>query len=482
MKKKGSLALFAALFAVGALCMNRLSAEAAGEQAGQEQNAKMQDGGTTIQEEIVQPMAVQGGTCGENVTWTFDEGSGTLTISGSGPMEDMDWETPYDSTNAPWNNIKDEIKSVVIQEGVTGIGACAFGACKSLESVIIPSSVTEIGAHAFFGCSSLTSVAIPSSVTEIRMQAFYKCSSLTDVKLSDSLTMIDDGVFFGCANLKEIRIPEGVTTIWLEAFYGCSSLTEVVIPASVTVIYSAAFGGCSSLKRIYFSGKAPDIAPEIIPYEEYTDVGAFNGVAATIYYTEDPSWNIDTMQDYGGKLTWVRRPGIISEEAGVQVTDKIYVIGSGTDAAIKCSGAAEDFVSLAIDGEIVDPSYYKVESGSTVLTVLSAFLDKLAVGDHTVTLNYTYDSVDTVLTIVDKQADTEKPGNTTDPATPTKPADNSGQAGQTGAANQQTGVRKSPQTGEPQTEESWSVFATVAVMACIGGAGVLVWRRRKSSS
>ena len=47
----------------------------------------------------------------------------------------------------------------------------------------------------------------------------------------------------------------------------------------------------------------------------------------------------------------------------------------------------------------VDPSYYKVESGSTVLTVLSAFLDKLSVGDHTATLNYTYGSVDTVLTV-----------------------------------------------------------------------------------
>ena len=108
-------------------------------------------------------------------------------------------------------------------------------------------------------------------------------------------------------------------------------------------------------------------------------------------------------------------------------------------------------------------------------------MDKLSVGDHKVTLNYTYDSVDTVLTIVDKEVDTEEPGNITKPAEPTKPADNSGQSSQTGSANQQTGVRKSPQTGEPQAEGLWFVLVTVAVMACVGGAGVLVWRRKKSS-
>ena len=28
------------------------------------------------------------GTCGENLTWNFDEATGTLTIEGSGRMED----------------------------------------------------------------------------------------------------------------------------------------------------------------------------------------------------------------------------------------------------------------------------------------------------------------------------------------------------------------------------------------------------------
>ena len=83
MKRKGSLALFAALFAAGALCMNQLSADAAGEQTGQEQNAETQDESIATQQETLQPMSSQSGTCGEHATWAFDEGNGTLTISGT---------------------------------------------------------------------------------------------------------------------------------------------------------------------------------------------------------------------------------------------------------------------------------------------------------------------------------------------------------------------------------------------------------------
>ena len=61
------------------------------------------------------------GTCGENLTWVFDDYTGVLTISGMGEMED------YDSNNeAPWTLIKDNIKEVIIENGVTGIAKRAF--------------------------------------------------------------------------------------------------------------------------------------------------------------------------------------------------------------------------------------------------------------------------------------------------------------------------------------------------------------------
>ena len=66
-----------------------------------------------------------------------------------------------------WYANKDKIESVVIEDGVTSIGANAFDGCSGLTSITIPSSVTSIGEHVFDGCSGLTSITIPSSVTSI---------------------------------------------------------------------------------------------------------------------------------------------------------------------------------------------------------------------------------------------------------------------------------------------------------------------------
>jgi len=54
------------------------------------------------------------GSCGENVTYSFVESTGTLTISGTGDM-----------SNSPWYSYRSSIKKVVINNGVTSIGSRA---------------------------------------------------------------------------------------------------------------------------------------------------------------------------------------------------------------------------------------------------------------------------------------------------------------------------------------------------------------------
>ena len=83
---------------------------------------------------------VASGTCGaegdgSNLTWTLDD-AGTLTISGTGAMENF-----TGSSNPPWTRSK--IQTVTIGGGVTSIGDSAFISCSSLTSVTIPGS--EIG-------------------------------------------------------------------------------------------------------------------------------------------------------------------------------------------------------------------------------------------------------------------------------------------------------------------------------------------------
>ena len=124
---------------------------------------------------------VNSGSCGDNVTWSLDD-AGTLTISGTGEMGDYSYDYKFiDISEAPWESNISDIKTVVIEDGVTNIGAYAFVLCENLTSVTIPDSVTRIDKCAFVSCTSLTSVTIPSSVTNIATQAFDYRGNLTDV-------------------------------------------------------------------------------------------------------------------------------------------------------------------------------------------------------------------------------------------------------------------------------------------------------------
>ncbi len=211
------------------------------------------------------------GTCGDNLTWVLTEG-GTLTISGTGEMDDYSWENA-----APWKH--KSIISVVIESGVTGISANAFEGCESLTSITIPESVTDIGWWAFSDCANLTRIdvaagneqytsldgvlfdkdktvliqypigrsetkyIIPDGVTDIRESVFEGCESLTSITIPDSVISISSKAFRCCANLTGITIPDSVIEIGWEAFYGCTSLTSIEISDNVTYIGDGVFFG-----------------------------------------------------------------------------------------------------------------------------------------------------------------------------------------------------------------------------------------------
>jgi hypothetical protein len=182
------------------------------------------------------------GTAGPLV-WTLCP-DGTLTISGTGAMPD------YEIGGAPWYDYRLSILSVIIENGVTRIGADAFGTCSSLTSITIPESVTSIGETAFAICSSLTGITLPNGLTGIGREAFLSCTGLTDVTLPNSLVSIGYGAFQRCSSLASITLPESVTSIGEFAFYNCSSLTNITIPNGVTSIEDWTFRNCTGLTDI----------------------------------------------------------------------------------------------------------------------------------------------------------------------------------------------------------------------------------------
>ena len=181
-------------------------------------------------------------SCGDSLTWSYS--NGTLTITGSGAMHDYDYDT------MPWSAYRYDITSVSLPSGLTRIGNSAFNSCENLSRVTIPSGVTSIGNYAFVQCSALSSVTIPNGVTSIGKNAFANIG-ITSISIPGSVTGIADGAFQSNSYLTSVSLPGSISTINMGTFFYCTSLRTITIPSSVTAISSQAFEGCSSLTDIY---------------------------------------------------------------------------------------------------------------------------------------------------------------------------------------------------------------------------------------
>lgn len=204
---------------------------------------------------------------GSGVTWqltenTDDPSTYTLTIRGSGAMEDY-----LMSGHQPWRSFRDQITSVVVSPGVTSIGNLAFTRFSKLIHVDIADSVVSIGEGVFSECSSLTNITVPQSVTYIGVNAFDSCTNLSSITLStNNITSIRSHTFSGCSKLSSIVIPDGVTSIQSGAFFNCTKLTSITIPGSVTSIGSNVFDGCTSLNDIRYSGTSESVISALSQY------------------------------------------------------------------------------------------------------------------------------------------------------------------------------------------------------------------------
>ncbi len=235
------------------------------------------------------------GECGDNVTFTVDD-TGTMTVSGTGPMafycEETDggyslWSPPFWSWQKGTGpeETRRQIKKIVVEKGVTTVGAGAFRDLDGLEEVVLPESVTSIGAFAFDNDTALKKINIPGTVTEIRSCAFENNTSLETITIPAGVTYLGDRVFYEDTALQNIRvdssntayksvdgvlftkdgkvlmsycpgrtdssyaIPDGVQTVMPSAFSYSASLQEVTFPDTVTELRNWAFGH-TGLKKV----------------------------------------------------------------------------------------------------------------------------------------------------------------------------------------------------------------------------------------
>lgn len=182
------------------------------------------------------------GECGNGLVWAFDGETGTLTISGNGVMYDCHYDY------APWLDLRQKIKSVIVEEGVTGIGQCAFYDCTLLENVLLPEGLEYMDTQAFYNCG-LTEITLPETISRIGISAFKSCDKLKSIEVPDTVYQIGDAAFADCTSLINVVLPAGLTRICEDTFSNCENLLDITVPDTVTEIDCNAFANCTSLER-----------------------------------------------------------------------------------------------------------------------------------------------------------------------------------------------------------------------------------------
>ena len=222
------------------------------------------------EEEHVSALTVVNGA----VTWSYDESTKKLTISGNGEMDAIPMQGESE---------REEVISVEVEDGITSLKASAFANMTSLKNVSLPDSLTKIEPRAFQGCTALEEIFLPDSIVSmgdrifngcislktvnfpkswketpytyygilynyIRGEIFSDCPSLTSITVPEGITAIPEAAF-SKASFRHVYLPETLQRIGSDAFTG-SAIEEIVIPKTVT--YAVGFSGCSSLRRVEY--------------------------------------------------------------------------------------------------------------------------------------------------------------------------------------------------------------------------------------
>lgn len=371
------------------------------------------------------------GICGENVTWKFDESTGTLTISGTGEMN-----MHLDECTS-WSAFETQITRVVFEEGVTSVSELAFlnedGNLSNLKEVEFSNTITYIGDDAFNMCDGLENVVIGNGTTRIGMGGFYGCENLKTLDLGENLERIGWNAFSACESLTSVYIPAKVSNI-SDSFLNCTSIENFTVDAEnqyysndergallnkdQTYLYYYPLGNAdafyqipqtvesigyscfaeSKLKQINCSKSLAEISSGIFAdctelnsifiYDDVTTIGdyAFKGCISLgdVYYsgTED-DWNLIEIFSENDCLL---NATIHFEQVEYNIIDKVESLDSYT---VRADGDFSKFTGVKVDGELVDSSNYTATEGSTIIEFKADYLETLDAGEHTVTVVFT---------------------------------------------------------------------------------------------
>ena len=331
------------------------------------------------------PAVATSGMCGENATWSFDEATGVLTISGTGDMYTS--YTPVDKWG--YYLFRNEIEEVVVEEGITSIAQCSFGPFDpygvdstrypNLVRLTLSSTVKSIGDFAFYK-TGLISIKFSDNIEKIGDEAFCQTALSGHLNLPLSLNNICQKAFAG-TNITSLNLHEGMTLGGM-AFTNCKLLKEVIIPVNLTYLTTgtgnmqranAAFQGCIGLSKVTIKGGGLVNIPLSVDRENglaqdmfmgctslkevtikaddisYVDTGTFDMTSNPTFYIYKDSTTEATLRD----------AGYLTDSNVVYIANKTVLEGAVM--------SAEDMDKSLYTSESVDTLNKAIEAGKAAI-------------------------------------------------------------------------------------------------------------------
>lgn len=260
--------------------------ESSVEGASFEETSSSEDSSDEVFEILPEGSIMNEGACGEEASWNLYE-DGTLVISGTGKIQEYAFNRYAETYD---DGFYDTIRRVLVEDGITAIGAAAFSSLYTLEEAYIGETVTSIGTSAFSACSALEQIYLPGNATYLGASAFSECRNLREVVLPSGLTEISEKLFYQCNALQSVDIPDGITRVGTQAFYYCNSLQTLILPEGVTVIGAQALENCHALESIYLPSSICFIGKWAF-YTADTVFSKSNSLTALYYGGTEEQWN-----------------------------------------------------------------------------------------------------------------------------------------------------------------------------------------------
>ena len=211
----------------------------------------------------------------------------------------------------------------------------------------------------------------------------------------------------GRSKAKKVIILDDVAS--LESYsISSENLTEIAIPSSVTTIKSGAFVSSNNIKKIIIYGKNIEFdSNDNLFYKDEDSIGTLDVSDKTIVCYKDSS--VETYaKSKGYKVEYIEEKdnniyGLLSNTGN-------QTVGYNTNLySIRIDANYDEFLLsgvVFIDGNIVNPNYYKTKNGSTIINFTNEFLKTLSVGNHVIKVSFANGSATTNVTVkesVDKQ-------------------------------------------------------------------------------